>query len=143
MSIHNKLRRARRGTYRGAGPDRPAKAAVLVQEPLTPTLAADVAAGRLEPGLRRFRLGECEILVGRSPRHGWHLSIAHPKRLPAWGEVVEARERLLPAAATFAMLLPPREEYVNLHPRCFHLHEVAGGHAYNMAHFAGRPGAVP
>jgi hypothetical protein len=23
-----------------------------------------------------------------------------------------------------AMLLPPKDEYVNLHPNCFHLHQI-------------------
>lgn len=62
--------------------------------------------------------------------HGrWHLSIAHPKRLPTWEEVREARYHFLPDGVLMAMLLPPKEEYVNVHPFCFHLWEIQGEEA--------------
>ena len=57
---------------------------------------------------------------------GWHLSISHPSRYPVWDEIRDARYELLPDACTMAMLLPPRGEYVALHPNCFHLHEIPG-----------------
>ena len=31
---------------------------------------------------------------------------------------------LLPLALTFAQILPPPREYVNIHPNCFHLWEI-------------------
>ena len=73
---------------------------------------------------RRFSLGDCNILVGLEPG-GWHLSISHPSRYPNWDEIREARYALLPNRVTVAMILPPKEEYVNLHPNCFHLHELS------------------
>lgn len=55
---------------------------------------------------------------------GWHLSISHPERYPTWNEIRDARYDLLPDEVTMGMLLPPRAEYVNLHPNCFHLHQI-------------------
>lgn len=64
------------------------------------------------------------VIVAWEPGRGWHLSISHPKRYPVWDEIRDARYDLLPDACTMAMLLPPKGEYVNLHPNCFHLHEI-------------------
>lgn len=67
----------------------------------------------------------------------WHASISHrsrllspfdgspiPGRYPSWDELAHARYALLPDDRTFGILLPPKAEYVNLHPTCFHLYEV-------------------
>ena len=64
----------------------------------------------------------------------FHLSISHrvtdedgfvrPGRYPTWDEIREAREEFCPANAVFVMYLPPKEEYVNLHPTTFHLWEL-------------------
>jgi hypothetical protein len=35
-----------------------------------------------------------------------------------------ARYDLLPANITMALIFPPPEEYVNMHPNCFHLHQI-------------------
>ncbi len=79
----------------------------------------------LEPGARAFQLGECLIFVGRYPETGrWHLSISHPERYPTWDEIKTARYQLVPNNVTMAMLLPPKERYVNIHPNCFHLWEI-------------------
>ena len=85
-------------------------------------------------GAKAYRMGECAVLVSRDEvkERGlfvmrWHLSISHPSRFPRWNEIKEARYALLPDEVTMAMLLPPREQYVNVHPNCFHLHEIEGG----------------
>jgi hypothetical protein len=71
-----------------------------------------------------YKFGACHVLVSDSePGTGWHLSISCPHRLPTWDELKAARYRFLPKDKTFAMLLPPAEEYVNLHEFCFHLYE--------------------
>jgi hypothetical protein len=83
---------------------------------------------------RRTGDGVLAVIVGDEVGIGWHLSISHrsnhrPPRLvryPTWDEVAEARERFLPADLTFAMVLPPLEEFVNVHHTTFHLHQVAG-----------------
>lgn len=54
----------------------------------------------------------------------WHLSVSHPKRYPTWDEIKAIRYGLLPDELTFAILFPPMAKYVNVHPNCFHLHEV-------------------
>lgn len=77
----------------------------------------------LEPGARAFRLGECLVFVGHSP-DGWHLSISHPRRYPTWDEIKAARYLLTPHNVTMAMILPPPEEYVNIHENCFHLWQI-------------------
>ena len=82
---------------------------------------------------REVHDGHLTVIFGREP-HGWHLSISHrtsqtrprPGRYPTWDEIADARYRFVPNEVTMAMLLPPREEYVNLHETTFHLHEVAG-----------------
>ena len=54
----------------------------------------------------------------------FHMSISHRSRYPSWDEIHEARDAFLPAFREFMMVLPRRGEYVNVHPNCFHLHEV-------------------
>ena len=78
-------------------------------------------------------MGECVVMVERHetlergilvPR--WHLSISHPRRLPKYHEVKQARYELLPDNVTMAMLFPPSSQFVNIHQNCFHLHEIEG-----------------
>jgi len=78
-----------------------------------------------------YTLGEIKIIVTRDPagENGallWHLSISRPKRHPSWDEIKAARYRLLPHDKTFAMLLPPPEQYVNVpeQDHVFHLWEI-------------------
>jgi len=78
----------------------------------------------LEPGARAYRLGECNVLVGRSEQAGWHISISHLSRYPTWDEIKYARYKLLPPGITMAIYLPPEEQYVDMHPNCFHLFEI-------------------
>lgn len=84
------------------------------------------AAGAGQP--RVYRDGQLTILVSQDEDDAglvrWHLSISHPKRYPVWHEIRTARYKYLPADVFVAMLLPPLEEYVNLHENCFHLWEV-------------------
>jgi hypothetical protein len=65
----------------------------------------------------------CRIFVGVENGR-WHLSISHPERYPTWDEIKTARYQLVPNDVTMAMLLPPKERYVNIHPNCFHLWEI-------------------
>lgn len=53
-----------------------------------------------------------------------HLSVSHPNRYPNWDEIKAIRYGLLPDNKTFAIVLPPSSQYVNLHQNCFHLFEV-------------------
>lgn len=105
-------------------------------EPPAVFLQQALAAGAQH--VAAYRMGRCAILVGLEPKGfrtsaielandgplRWHLSISHPGRYPHWDEISEARDRLLPADRAFVMLLPAAwDEYVNVHPNCFHLWE--------------------
>jgi len=56
----------------------------------------------------------------------WHLSISLPYRYPSWDEIYTAWYDLCPDAQeiTGAILLPRKSEYVNVHPNCFHVHQL-------------------
>ena len=74
--------------------------------------------------------GSLRVLVGQERPGGrgtpmlWHLSISHATRLPTWDEIHDARYKFCPDQARMAMFLPPKAEYVNLHPTTMHLYEV-------------------
>ena len=70
-----------------------------------------------------FKKGECTVIVSKDAGL-WHMSIAHPNRYPTWDEIKDARYEFLPDNINAAMLFPPKKEYVNLHPNCFHLWEI-------------------
>lgn len=96
----------------------------LRELPPPPQLSRSLLADGQNSYLRVYRLGECAVIVTK--QYGrWHLSITGPDRLPTWDEVAEARYRILPAEITAAMILPPKDLYVNIHPNCFQLVEVA------------------
>ena len=90
---------------------------------------------RMSPDIRAWqcqvRDGHLSVFAGREPA-GFHLSISHrtnnqtptPGRYPTWDEIVDARYRFCPLDVTMAQLLPPQDEYVNLHDTTFHLWEV-------------------
>jgi hypothetical protein len=77
--------------------------------------------------VKAYKLGPCTVIVTRTYNR-WHLSIAHRERLPFWDEVAEARYRLVPEEVTMAMLLPPRNSYVNHHEFCFQMVEIGDPH---------------
>jgi hypothetical protein len=96
------------------------------------------------PGTRAYQRdiadGHLTVMVGRETdpsysRPLWHLSISHrtnthppkPGRYPDWDEITDARYRFIPDEVRVAMLLPPREEWVNVHETCFHLWELEKG----------------
>lgn len=77
------------------------------------------------PTCRAWQLGQCKVFAGIELGK-WHMSISHPTRYPTWDEIKEARYRFVPNKPMMAMLLPPKEQYINIHPNCFHLHEIEG-----------------
>lgn len=88
----------------------------------------DLGIEGLQPGTKTYKRGACNIVV--SPPYGqlgWHLSISTTYRDPTWEEIRDAWYDLVPDAEkrNAAMFFPPKAEYVNLHKRCFHVHEVA------------------
>lgn len=89
---------------------------------------------RFSPAAKAYAKGSLRVFIAQEDRLGngdkrWHLSISHPARYPHWDEIRDCRYDLLPLGVTFAMLLPPPGEYVNVHPNTFHLWELPAGAA--------------
>lgn len=76
-----------------------------------------------EPGSRMYHMGKITVILSQS-HFGWHISISHPTRYPRWDEIADARYALIPDEITMGMILPPKDEYVNLHSNVFHLWEI-------------------
>lgn len=75
-----------------------------------------------KPGIYLF--GECNAVV--TIENGcYHISISHPERLPTYDELKEARYKFAPDFVYMAQIFPPMDEFVNLHPFCLHLYEIA------------------
>lgn len=53
----------------------------------------------------------------------WHLSVSANHTL-GYYELKEIRYMFLPNGIHAAQIFPPREEFVNIHPNCFHLYEI-------------------
>ena len=53
----------------------------------------------------------------------WHLSVSAGRTL-GYYELKIIRYEFLPNRCQMAQIFPPREEFVNLHPNCFHLYEI-------------------
>lgn len=96
------------------------------------SLVAAMVNGQLQPGTKFYRMGGAVTILVSPPYEyrGWHLSVAHPSRYPTWDEVAKARYTLLPHDATFAMLLPPPGDYVNLHNFVFQVVQLANFEPY-------------
>ena len=82
-----------------------------------------------------FRMGECNVLLGREPVGDgplrWHLTISCPDRHPSWDEIKTARYRILGPDLAMAMHLPPVDHYVNvpMQDHVFQLWELLDGEA--------------
>lgn len=60
-------------------------------------------------------------------RHGLvllHVSLSHPHQLPSWAEVAAVRDAFFPPDLDVMMVLPRRDDYVNVHPFAFHLQQL-------------------
>lgn len=77
-------------------------------------------------GSRIYTRGACRILLSGPEERaqiGWHFSISRPDRNPTWEEQRDARYALIPDDVYMVQILPPKAQYVNLHPFTFHWHE--------------------
>jgi hypothetical protein len=90
----------------------------------------------IQPGTKRYKMGACSILVSPpydDPKdgwhYGWHLTISRVDRYPSWDEIAKARYSLLDASMNMVMVLPPPEDFINIHNNCFQLHELVYGAA--------------
>lgn len=87
-------------------------------------LKAQIGRSGLQEGTRIFRMGDCKIFLSQMPATGYyHMSISTETRYPTWDEVVQARYELIPGNLTMAMILPPLDDYINVHDYCFQLHQ--------------------
>jgi len=81
-------------------------------------------ASAMEKDVRAFSFGDCIVFVGSTEHDGWHMSISCSDRYPTWDEIAHARYTLLSDDLNMVMMLPPHNEYVNLHNNTFHLYEA-------------------
>lgn len=75
------------------------------------------------PGIQAFRAGPVRALVSKDAGD-WHISVSCEDRYPTWDEIKEARYDLLPDDIYMAQILPPKSEFVNIHPNTFHLWQI-------------------
>lgn len=55
-----------------------------------------------------------------------HVSISHRDRLPTWDELLMVKDAFF--GDTFVIqILPPKKNYVNVHPNCLHLWQYQDG----------------
>jgi len=81
--------------------------------------------------LKTYQLGDCNIIVTKELGL-LHLSINHKSRYPTWHEICQARYRLLPADRTIAMILPPKEAYINYNSNVFQMVELESREIWSM-----------
>lgn len=72
-----------------------------------------------------YHWGEVSALIALELGY-WHMSISHPRRYPTWDEIYTAWYDLCPDASEIegAIILPRKVDYVNIHPNCFHVHQL-------------------
>lgn len=74
--------------------------------------------------IKAYRRDEIHILKteDNTPKWGWlkHVSISCEHRYPTWEEILSAKEHFF-GDIDCMMIMPKKEDYVNLHPNCFHI----------------------
>lgn len=91
----------------------------------------------LPSGTEAYRMGKITCFVGQEGGR-WHMSVAHPKRLPKWEEIKYLRRKLLPEDAFFCLPWPPEEFWLNAHNYCLHLWEIRDRWLIEQMKFEGR-----
>ena len=76
--------------------------------------------------VRSYENDELACIVSHD-QGAMHASLSHRERYPTWDEIKAIREWVFPNDVEVVMVLPRAEDYVNLHPNCFHLWESACG----------------
>jgi hypothetical protein len=79
-----------------------------------------------------YRWGDVAVCVAQEAGM-WHISISVPYRYPTWDEIFTAWYDLVPGAENIsgAIILPRKSEYVNIHPNCFHVHQLSDAEIAN------------
>jgi hypothetical protein len=69
------------------------------------------------------------VIVSRDPLNGditdlrWHVSIAGERDVPRWADLAAIAHEVRPGVP-FAIGIPPRSWWMNVHEHCLHLWEV-------------------
>lgn len=61
--------------------------------------------------------------VRGDPHWRWHVSVAGKDRIPSWEEFSAIVHNMRPGVV-FAMALPPRSWWINIHEHCLHAWEI-------------------
>lgn len=81
-------------------------------------------------GTRRYVKGEVRVIYSpiESQLDGlWsHLSLSCENRYPTWDEILSCRYEFFKDTDEVFQVLPPKSEYINVHPNCFHLWHKIG-----------------
>ena len=89
-----------------------------------------ITAIGLPIGTRQYIKGKLQLLFSPIENHPdglWkHASISHPLRYPDWNEILDVRYTFFDTNNDVFQVLPPKSEYVNFHPNCFHLWSPIG-----------------
>lgn len=72
----------------------------------------------------RFNGTQFAVIITKDDGVNWHMSISHPNRYPTYEELKEARYKFCPDEVEMAQIFPPKSEFVNVHPNCFHLWQI-------------------
>ena len=80
----------------------------------------------LDGGAYKSRNGLAVIIsccIEEDGKNWVHLSVSRKNSMPTWGELVDVKEIFLGKNAVAIQVLPPRSEWVNVHPFCLHLYQ--------------------
>lgn len=82
-------------------------------------LMSDIEMFRTDTGLGIIKS------VDDTPKWGKlkHVSVSRADRYPGWDELLEVKEHFF-GDVDCAMLMPKKEDYVNVHQNCFHIWQV-------------------
>lgn len=67
----------------------------------------------------------------------WHVSVAHRDRVPSWEELSRSVHELRPGIC-FAVGIPPRSWWINVHEHVLHAYEMRDGALIDQWRFEGR-----
>lgn len=62
----------------------------------------------------------------------WHLSVSHEHRYPTWDEMMVFRSFFFDDDMEVIMVMPPLDEYINIHNNCFHLWHETKSHLVRL-----------
>ena len=112
-------------------------------------LVVDPAWREINPpmaGMRAFRnhREQLEVLTSAAAfddgRRWLHFSCVGRVTVPSWDQFVRAKEAILGRETKAVLVIAPRSEWVNIHPRCLHLYVCMDGDP--LPDFTGGSGSI-